>query len=120
MTVFSAPDYPQFQPNDNDRFNNMGAVAVLRSSQGNYTQPELVEYSAVPRPPVSVCQLQIAPTLTAQISAFLGSFANPEPDLLHRLYTQSLLKNDQHAAQALQNQHGCVFGGNKGIASSHC
>ena len=56
MTVFSAPDYPQFQPNDNDRFNNLAAVAMLRSSQGDYTEPELVEYSAAPRPPVSVTQ----------------------------------------------------------------
>lgn len=53
MTVFSAPDYPQFQPNDGERFNNLGAVAVLRSEHGNYTQPELVEYSAAPRPVVS-------------------------------------------------------------------
>lgn len=53
MTVFSAPDYPQFQPINEDRFNNLGAVAVLRGSHGNYTSPELVEYSAVPRPQVN-------------------------------------------------------------------
>ncbi|KAL3146432.1 hypothetical protein ABBQ32_003111 [Trebouxia sp. C0010 RCD-2024] len=50
MTVFSAPDYPQFQPSNEDRFNNLGAVAVLRGSHGSYTSPEMVEYSAVPRP----------------------------------------------------------------------
>ncbi|KAL3157028.1 hypothetical protein ABBQ38_001277 [Trebouxia sp. C0009 RCD-2024] len=50
MTVFSAPDYPQFQPSNEDRFNNLGAVAVLRGSHASYTSPELVEYSAVPRP----------------------------------------------------------------------
>lgn len=53
MTVFSAPDYPQFQPSNEDRFNNLGAVAVLRGSHGSYTSPEMVEYSAVPRPQVS-------------------------------------------------------------------
>lgn len=56
VTVFSAPDYPQFQPNDDDRFNNLGAVAVLRNDQGHYTEPDFVEYSAAPRPPVSPCQ----------------------------------------------------------------
>lgn len=52
MTVFSAPDYPQFQPANEDRFNNQGAVAVLRSSHDSFTSPEIVEYSAVPRPEV--------------------------------------------------------------------
>lgn len=60
MTVFSAPDYPQFQPNNEDRFNNLGAVAVLRGSQGNYASPEMVEYPAAPRPQVSIRQLQQA------------------------------------------------------------
>lgn len=52
MTVFSAPDYPQFQPTNEDRFNNLGAVAVLRGSHEDYTLPEMVEYSAAPRPQV--------------------------------------------------------------------
>ena len=52
MTIFSAPDYPQFQPANEDRFNNQGAVAVLRSSHDRFTSPEIVEYSAVPRPEV--------------------------------------------------------------------
>ena len=62
VTVFSAPDYPQFQPNHEDRFNNLGAVAVLRGSHDNYASPEMIEYSAAPRPQVShptyVCAAQ--------------------------------------------------------------
>ncbi|DBA68202.1 TPA: hypothetical protein ACH3X2_013819 [Trebouxia sp. C0005] len=50
VTVFSAPDYPQFQPSREDRFNNLGAVAVLRGSHDNYASPEMIEYSAAPRP----------------------------------------------------------------------
>lgn len=50
MTVFSAPDYPQFQPSQEDRFNNLGAVAVLRGSHDNYASPEMIEYPAAPRP----------------------------------------------------------------------
>ena len=53
VTVFSAPDYPQFQPSQEDRFYNLGAVAVLRGSHDNYASPEMIEYSAAPRPPVS-------------------------------------------------------------------
>lgn len=55
MTVFSAPDYPQFQPSNEDRFNNLGAVAVLRGSRECFTSPEIVEYPAVPRPQVTYC-----------------------------------------------------------------
>ena len=53
MTVFSAPDYPQFQADGEDRYNNVAAVAVL-SSPG-YHEPRFVQYSAVlPRPAVSL------------------------------------------------------------------
>jgi len=51
MTVFSAPDYPQFQPVDDpkDRFNNLGAVAVL--SHPDWSAPRMKQYEAVkPRP----------------------------------------------------------------------
>lgn len=78
MTVFSAPDYPQFQPSNEDRFNNLGAVAVLRGSRGNYTFPEMVEYSAVPRPQVT-CHVHphdqcsgICATLEAQDWLYVG------------------------------------------------
>lgn len=60
MTVFSAPDYPQFQPKHEDRFNNLGAVAVLRGSQDNYASPEMVEYPAAPRPEVHLLRLASA------------------------------------------------------------
>mmetsp|Transcript_2159 Transcript_2159/g.6377 ORF Transcript_2159/g.6377 Transcript_2159/m.6377 type:complete len:379 (-) Transcript_2159:210-1346(-) len=51
MTVFSAPDYPQFQPVDDpkDRFNNLAAVAVL--SGPDFATPVMKQFAAVkPRP----------------------------------------------------------------------
>ncbi|KAK9867191.1 hypothetical protein WJX84_006772 [Apatococcus fuscideae] len=49
MTVFSAPDYPQFQADDDDRYNNLAAVALLSSPC--YDEPHFLQYSAVlPRP----------------------------------------------------------------------
>ena len=52
MTVFSAPDYPQFQADGEERYNNKAAVAVL--SHPGYDEPQFVQYSAVlPRPAVS-------------------------------------------------------------------
>lgn len=47
MTVFSAPDYPQFQAGS-DRFYNRGAVAVL--SAPDYTTPSMQQFDAAPRP----------------------------------------------------------------------
>ena len=53
MTVFSAPDYPQFQADDDDRYNNLAAVALLSSPC--YDEPHFLQYSAVlPRPAVSL------------------------------------------------------------------
>ncbi|MEW5312630.1 MAG: hypothetical protein WDW38_004250 [Sanguina aurantia] len=49
MTVFSAPDYPQFIQDGDSRHNNLGAVAVL--SAPDYCMPEMCTFSAVlPRP----------------------------------------------------------------------
>lgn len=49
MTVFSAPDYPQFMADDTRRFRNKGAVAVL--SAPTYTEPVMKQFEAVlPRP----------------------------------------------------------------------
>lgn len=49
VTVFSAPDYPQFQDTEK-RFNNRGAVCVLRPETG-YCDPSFVQFEAVlPRP----------------------------------------------------------------------
>ena len=62
MTVFSAPDYPQFQADGEERYNNVAAVAVL-SSPG-YDEPRFVQYNAVlPRPAVSSRSLSM-PTRT--------------------------------------------------------
>ncbi|KAK9839890.1 hypothetical protein WJX84_007689 [Apatococcus fuscideae] len=48
-TVFSAPDYPQFQADEDERYNNVASVAVLSSP--SYDEPRFVQYSAVlPRP----------------------------------------------------------------------
>ena len=50
MTVFSAPDYPQFQSSD-QRYNNLGAVLRLR--EPDYAKPEPLQFAAqLPRPPV--------------------------------------------------------------------
>jgi hypothetical protein len=51
MTVFSAPDYPQFQVGDaSQRFNNLGAALVL--SGPDFATPEARQYGAAPRPQV--------------------------------------------------------------------
>ena len=50
MTVFSAPDYPQFQTTE-QRYCNLGAV--LRLSEPDYATPEPLQFAAqLPRPPV--------------------------------------------------------------------
>lgn len=45
----SAPDYPQFQPEDDTRYCNLAAVAVLKAP--DWCTPEMLQYEAVlPRP----------------------------------------------------------------------
>lgn len=52
MTVFSAPDYPQFQEGP-ERLVNKAAVALL--SAPDWATPRMVQYDAVqPRPQVRV------------------------------------------------------------------
>ncbi|KAL4428044.1 hypothetical protein ABPG75_002133 [Micractinium tetrahymenae] len=49
MTVFSAPDYPQFMPDDAERYNNLAAVAVLTAP--DWATPNMRQYAAAhPRP----------------------------------------------------------------------
>ena len=49
MTVFSAPDYPQFMAEGAFRYSNKAAVAVLTSP--DYDTPAMTQYEAVhPRP----------------------------------------------------------------------
>lgn len=50
MTVFSAPDYPQFMHEGIPRYRNKGCVAVL--SEPYFCSPEMVKYEAAPRPKV--------------------------------------------------------------------
>jgi serine/threonine-protein phosphatase 5 len=50
MTVFSAPDYPQFMAASEERYNNKGAVALL--SAPTWAVPEFITYEAAPRPKV--------------------------------------------------------------------
>lgn len=51
MTVFSAPDYPQFVADDAERSHNKAAVAVL--SAPDYATPRMVQFEAdLPRPEV--------------------------------------------------------------------
>lgn len=53
VTVFSAPDYPQFQ-NTSDRYLNLGAVVILKYP--NYDLPNIKTFSAVyPRPNANPC-----------------------------------------------------------------
>jgi hypothetical protein len=49
MTVFSAPDYPQFVHEPAQRYKNKAAVAVL--SAPDWATATMVQYEAVPRPP---------------------------------------------------------------------
>lgn len=50
MTVFSAPDYPQFQL-PGERYNNLGAV--LRLTGPDFAVPHPLQFSAsLPRPEV--------------------------------------------------------------------
>ena len=50
----SAPDYPQFQADDSDRYGNMAAVAKLRGP--DWHTPEMIQFGAVhPRPPAVAC-----------------------------------------------------------------
>eukprot|EP00210_Caulerpa_lentillifera_P006344 g6060.t1 len=52
VTVFSAPDYPQFQIGD-ERTNNTASVVVLKAP--DYATPDIIEFSAVlPRPAATV------------------------------------------------------------------
>ena len=47
-TLFSAPDYPQFCAEGEARYNNAAAVAVLTGP--HYDSPEIITFTAVPRP----------------------------------------------------------------------
>ncbi|CAG9464490.1 unnamed protein product [Pedinophyceae sp. YPF-701] len=47
VTVFSAPDYPQFQV-DEERTHNRAAVALLKGP--HWHEPSFMQFSAVPRP----------------------------------------------------------------------
>jgi hypothetical protein len=48
VTVFSAPDYPQFQAQE-ERFNNQ--ASVIRLLPPSYAEYEVVTFGAAPRPP---------------------------------------------------------------------
>lgn len=52
VTVFSAPDYPQFVPEAHARYENKAALAVLTGPE--YAMPTFLQFEAVhPRPAVS-------------------------------------------------------------------
>jgi len=52
MTVFSAPDYPQFINPEASRYQNKAAVFILKPP--DYTNPEIKQFEAVlPRPCVT-------------------------------------------------------------------
>jgi len=51
LTVFSAPDYPQFMSPDEERYRNKASVVVLTAP--DYSNPTIKQYEAVPRPEAS-------------------------------------------------------------------
>lgn len=54
VTVFSAPDYPQFMAEGEHRHNNR--AAVLHLTAPDYTTPQVESFEAdLPRPQVSLC-----------------------------------------------------------------
>lgn len=61
VTVFSAPDYPQFLGSDELRISNKGAIIVLNAP--DYASPEVVRFSASKRPEVKVQILCCAPSV---------------------------------------------------------
>ena len=71
VTVFSAPDYPQFQV-DEDRYRNKAAIAIL--GPPNYDAPTFKQFeAALPRPQVRLC------FKSSVLAAVFGS--NPLPVL---------------------------------------
>lgn len=48
ITVFSAADYPQFQHDETDRFNNKGAVVMLHPP--SFSEYTVSTYAPAPRP----------------------------------------------------------------------
>lgn len=52
MTIFSAPDYPQFIPDHMARYENKACVAILRAP--DYSKPIIEQFEAtLPRPAAS-------------------------------------------------------------------
>lgn len=63
-TIFSAPDYPQFQAEGEERYANLGAVAIL--SAPDYATPDIQTFDAVkPRPPVRARSLRLPALIRA-------------------------------------------------------
>jgi len=53
VTLFSAPDYPQFMADGEDRYHNKGAVLHLTAP--DYATPQVESFEAVlPRPQVGM------------------------------------------------------------------
>lgn len=69
MTLFSAPDYPQFIADGEDRYHNK--AAVLHLTAPDYATPQVESFEAVlPRPQVSCCAgLQLLPAVMCSWSA---------------------------------------------------
>ena len=69
MTVFSAPDYPQFQllEEGEERYNNLAAVAMLRAP--SYAEPEMRQFEArQPRPEVRFHSVKLGSDLLGGLS----------------------------------------------------
>eukprot|EP00891_Asterochloris_glomerata_P000772 jgi/Astpho2/772/gw1.00016.111.1_t len=82
MTVFSAPDYPQFQCSQDERYNNLGAVAVLEAA-GEYCQPRMLQYRAAVRPQAAAFyQYEDCPDSDEEMEVGLGSTSDAEASTL--------------------------------------
>jgi len=83
VTVFSAPDYPQFQEEPAaERYNN--AASVLRLLPPTYAAYDVITYSAVPRPAATCFYEMVAPGSDDEMVAGEGDMIREEGSELSR------------------------------------
>ena len=75
VTVFSAPDYPQFRCDDDERIKN--TASVLKLLPPTYSEYTVIEYSAVARPHATCCYDNTLPGSDAEME---GDFNEAEID----------------------------------------
>ena len=72
VTLFSAPDYPQFMAEGEDRYHNK--AAVLHLTAPDYATPQVESFEAVlPRPQVATARLTAQPlSMTYHVHILVG------------------------------------------------